>query len=212
MEAIMNRSFVFTRAVLAVIGLLLLVGPQKASAQTVFACKDNTSGILFFYATSPSAGCGSGRTLETFNLTGGGGGLLAGAANQCVINQTIAAGGALNFASTGVSFGSAIGTAGSTFGSFVLQAGTYQISLSGINFVSQTIGTFSIVADLNNVATTSWPTQPSLVGMNPATFDIVGGDRLISVASNNTTLQFIPDAPKRIATTGTCWLNITKLQ
>jgi hypothetical protein len=47
----------------AVIGLL--AGVQKGSADQIFACKDNTSGILFMYATAPSAGCGTGRTLIT---------------------------------------------------------------------------------------------------------------------------------------------------
>jgi hypothetical protein len=197
-------------ASVATIGLLL-AGPQKASAQTISACVNSATGLLYVVAANTSCPPSSGNVTWTkITLGTTPGGALAGAAYQCVSQQTIAAGGALNFSSSGVSFGSAISTSGSTFGSFVLQAGTYQINLSGLDFVSQTTGQFSIVADLNNAATTtSWLTQNSI---GPTTFDIVGGERFISVASNNTTLQFIPDAPKGIAITGPCWLTIAKLQ
>jgi hypothetical protein len=188
MEAVMHRCFVLTWALVAVIGLLL-AGPQKASAQTVFACKDNTSGILFFYATSPSAGCGPGRTLETFNLTGG---ISAGADYQCFVGVPAGSGAGGNpfliFEPSlgGVVFGSAISTPQTPpFNSITLQPGIYQIHLSGagfrplagiILFRAELTGSASYIAAWSSIASASNPTT---------IFDIVGGDRLISVGQSN---------------------------
>jgi hypothetical protein len=69
----MHRSFVFTRALLAVIGLLF-AGPQKASADQVFACVNSTTGLL--YIVSATTNCpppGSGYTWNkiSWNTTAG---------------------------------------------------------------------------------------------------------------------------------------------
>jgi hypothetical protein len=111
-------------ASVATIGLLL-AGPQKASAQTISACVNSATGLLYVVAANTSCPPSSGNVTWTkITLGTTSGGALAGADYQCVEKQTIPAGGALNFLSSGFSFGSAISTSGSTFGSFVLQAGT----------------------------------------------------------------------------------------
>jgi hypothetical protein len=63
-EAIMHRSFVLTRALLAVIGLLL-AGPQKASADQVFACVNSTTGLL--YIVSATTNCPPPSSGATWN-------------------------------------------------------------------------------------------------------------------------------------------------
>jgi hypothetical protein len=60
----MHRSFVVTRAVLALVGLLL-VGPQKASADVVFACVNSTTGLL--YVVSATTNCPPPSSGATWN-------------------------------------------------------------------------------------------------------------------------------------------------
>jgi hypothetical protein len=91
----MNRSFVFTRAVLAVIGLLL-VGPQKASAQTISACVNSATGLLYVVAANANCPPSSGNVTWTKTTLSTTPGVLAGAAYQCA-NQIFPAGGALVF-------------------------------------------------------------------------------------------------------------------
>jgi len=108
---------------------------------------------------------------------------------------------------TGVSFGSAISTTGSTFNSIVLQPGIYRIHLSG----ELSGNTPQIIGLLNGVtANFLWDTfVPSRTGSG-AQEVIVGGDRLVSVAASNTILKFNPSL--LIQYTGPCELVITKLQ
>jgi hypothetical protein len=134
MEAIMHRSFMLAQVVLALIGLLL-VAPQKASADQIFACKDNTSGILFMYATAPAAGCGPGRTLLTLSF--GPGSALGASEFKCGLGGV-----PIPLTEAGQLFGNLNGyTAGTTFGSsgvtyapggasFLLQPGIYLLQLS----------------------------------------------------------------------------------
>jgi hypothetical protein len=110
---------------------LLLAGVQKGSADQIFACKDNTSGILFMYATAPST-CGPGRTLLT--LPFGPGSALGGNSFSCVPGTTfVGNGGPLagsagkftpedNFGSSDISY--ANGT------TFLLQPGVYLVQVS----------------------------------------------------------------------------------
>jgi hypothetical protein len=74
-ETIMPRSFLLVRALLAVIGLLLLVGPQKASAETIFACVNTTTGLLQVVAATkncPPASSGFTWIKINWNATAGG--------------------------------------------------------------------------------------------------------------------------------------------
>jgi hypothetical protein len=115
---------------LAVIGLLL-VGPQKASADQLFYCKNPTitNQPLILYTATPT--CPPGSTATSINVAGTPG-LPAGADYQCV-NTATGGGPQLTFepSQSGVTFGSAISTTGSQFTSFLLQPGIYQIHLSG---------------------------------------------------------------------------------
>ena len=181
----------------ATIGLLL-AGPQKASAQTVFACKNNTSGILIFYAVSPAVGCGPGSTLETFNLTSG---LLAGAAFNCPLPQTINPGGAMSFQPSSLAnFGSAIGTPGTPpFNTFTLQPGIYSINLSAFFLI---LSPNEILATLNGTTQGRWPPFGQ----------VFVGETLISVSQPNTALSFPVTTAVPVALAETCALTITKVQ
>jgi hypothetical protein len=67
----MHRSFVVTRAVLALVGLLL-VGPQKASADVVFACVNSTTGLLYVVSATtncPPPSSGATWTKISWNTT-----------------------------------------------------------------------------------------------------------------------------------------------
>lgn|SRR5262249_48599561 len=134
------------------------------------------------------------------------GGALAASNYQCVQGQTLGPGVPLNFSSDGVSFGSGISTTGGQFNSFILQQGIYQVHLSGYAFEAYA-GIPDITANLNNVATTSWHVTS---GTN-SDYLIIGGDRLVSVAGANTTLQF-GFSPGINGVNGLCRLIITRLQ
>jgi hypothetical protein len=202
-------------ASIATIGLLL-TGPQKASAQVVYACVSSIGNIAIVAANAncPPAVGGATWTKISWNATtSGGGGALAAGNFQCTIGNSYGPGVAFNFTPDTVSFGSGISTpATPPFSTFMLQKGTYQINLSGIKFspsAATPANVVSIVANLNNAfTTTSWPFQ---ISATPGTFEIVGGERLVSVGSNNTTLQFIQDSNSEV-NSGNCWLVITRLQ
>jgi hypothetical protein len=217
----MHRSFVFTRALLAVIGLLLLVGSQKASAQTIFACKDNTSGSLFFYATSPSIGCGPGRTLETFNLTPGALGASAFSCNikggSSLTNGGSLAGNAGNFL-VGQSFGSGIGYNNGT--TFLLQPGTYLVQLSVsdvfLQYQPQPGGqTAGFVVDLTVNGGAGFLDITANINTIPnslSAFVAVNGNQLLKVLSANTVIGFTVSFNTDHATTGGCQIVFTQLQ
>jgi hypothetical protein len=139
------------------------------------------------------------------------GGALAASNYQCA-GFSIGPGVPLTFSSDGVSFGSGISTTGTQFNSFILQQGIYQIHLSGHGFAPQLgLVNFDIMANLNNVATTSWRVTQ---GTNDG-YLIIGGDRLVSVAGANTTLQFSfteGGSNTTNITNGPCSLIITRLQ
>jgi len=184
-----------------VVALGLTTPTDRASAQNqAFACANLNSGSIKVVA--PNATCGSNEQRIVL------GGALAGADYQCVVSQTIGPGNALNF-QPGVSFGSGISTTGTPpFGSFVLQQGIYQIHLSGSGFTKPSIGDFIIDLLLNNQAVAAYIVAPDV---NAGVFNIVGGDRLISVASN-TVLALALALSSPTVTTGFCELIITKLQ
>jgi hypothetical protein len=217
----MHRSVVLARALSAVIGLLLLVGPQKASAQTVFACKDNTSGLLFFYATSPSVGCGPGRTLETFNLTPG---ALGASAFSCNIKggNSLTSGGSLagnagNFL-VGQSFGSGIGYNNGT--TFLLQPGTYLVQLSVsdvfLQYQPQPIGqTADLVVNLTVNGSTGFLDITGSINTIPnsiSAFVAVNGNQLLKVLNANTVIGFNVSFNTDHAITGGCQIVFTQLQ
>jgi hypothetical protein len=174
---------------LAVIGML--AGVQEASAQsaqTVYACKDNTSGLLFFYAVSPAAGCGANRTLETLTL----GGALAGRAFKCGLGS-VNANASISFApsQSGVNFGTTISTSGAApWTSFLLQPGIYLVHFSGGQGTPN--DGLQIQAILNGNGQATWYD----FGADAA---IVGGDRLISVSAPNTTLTMVSNVAATFA-------------
>ncbi len=196
-----------------VLGALTLAPGERASAQQVSACVNNSSGAI--HIVGPNATCTNNEVKLVL------GGALAGADYQCVSGGTAGVLGALNFqpSSTSVSFGSAIGTTGGQFNSFVLQQGIYQIHLSGTDFTPHLLPgrapdgvVFS--AALNGNATTIWFTNPLPFGdpNNLPPVAIVGGDRLVSVGQPNTTLQILNQSINEEVVTGVCELVITKLQ
>jgi hypothetical protein len=198
----MNRSFVFTRAVLAVIGLLL-VGPQKASAQTISACVNSATGLLYVVAANANCPPSSGNVTWTKTTLSTTPGVLAGAAYQCA-NQIFPAGGALVFVPSlsDINFGSAISTSGmSPWSSFLLQPGIYQIHFSGA-FVTSASNLISAIVGTSSQA--GWYVFPTSEGNG-----IMVGDRLISVSAPNTTLQMVSNLQATL--NPACQLVITRL-
>jgi hypothetical protein len=97
--------------------------------------------------------------------------------------------------------------------SVLLQPGIHQIHLSGHDFLFPA-DPFTLSATLDGVTDADpWFTTP-IANTSPGHWDIVGGDRLISVGQANTVLQIISSATivePQLNTPG-CELVITKLQ
>jgi hypothetical protein len=134
----------------------------------------------------------------------------------------------------GVIFGSSISTVGTPpFSSFTLQPGIYQIHLSsgpgiyqqtsdaqpynnpfnfGLPGVFPADSSFYLQAGLLGGASLGGLVWPMVVRASGSTkFDIVAGDRLLSVGQANSLLQII-HATNRQGTSGDCELVITRLQ
>jgi hypothetical protein len=204
MEAIMNRSFVLTRAVLAVIGLIL-AGPQKASAQTISACVNSVTGLLYVVAANANCPPSSGNVTWTKTTLSTTPGVLAGAAFQCAQLSTPGQGGPIPFIASlsGVNFGSAISTTGmAPWFSFLLQTGVYQVHFSA--GLSSQSNIMQINANLNETSVPAiwYPFAPN----------VIVGDRLISVSQPNTTLSLILVAMQQASPAPACELIITKIQ
>jgi len=172
---------------------LLLTGPQKASAQVVYACVTSIGNIAIVAA---NASCLPGGTKITLSTTPG---VLAGAAYQCAA-QSIVGQVALEFTPSlsNINFGSAILPSGTPpWNSFLLQPGIYQIHFSG-GFT--TSGSNLISAIVNGSSQAGW-----------YVFDggVIVGDRLISVSQANTTLAMVPNLDATLAPA--CQLVITRL-
>jgi hypothetical protein len=183
----------------------LALAPISADAQQIFACVSNSDGTLRIVASNTT--CRNNEHLLAWS---------AGAASNFFcdpVGQAVSANSPLSFSSGLISFGSGISpTTGTQFTSFVLQPGIYQIHLSGsfFGFTQRS----QIRATLNNAPANGlshWFTGDML---NNGTFDIEGGDRLVSVGQSNTGLQFVPlaDLPSGGAGEGVCFLVITRLQ
>jgi hypothetical protein len=188
----------------------LALAPISADAQQqISACVNNSSGTIHIVAQG--APCQSNEMALTWNA--GPGGVLAGADFQCV-GGVLPAPNALLFRPSGggVTFGSGISTTGSTFSSIVLQPGIYQIHLSGTRF-----SPFALPGDFPVITTTGLglinPSWGTTVSVDAAHYDIVGGDRLVSVTGPNTSVQFIVLAPFPPNTQfqGFCEVVITRL-
>src|SRR5262249_51373215 len=127
----------------------------------------------------------------------------------------------------GVTFGSSISTTGTPpFSSFTLQPGIYQIHLStgpgtidanladtfnpfNVPFPGISAGYTYLQASLNGTSLVVWPMI--LRASTSNSFDIIAGDRLISVGQPNSLLQ-IGTIWYNAMTTGDCELVITRLQ
>jgi len=176
----------------ATIGLLL-AGPQKASAQVVYACVTPIGNISIVAA---NANCLSPATKITLSTTPG---VLAGAAYQCAA-QSITADTPILFepSLSDINFGSAISPSGTAPGSsFLLQPGIYQIHFSG-GFTTSSSNLISAIVSASSQA--GW-----------YVFDggVIVGDRLISVSQVNTTLKMVPNLAATLAPA--CQLVITRL-
>jgi len=166
-------------ASVATIGLLV-AGPQKASAQVVYACVTSIGNISIVAA---NANCLPGATKTTLSA-----GFLAGRAFKCGAGS-VAAGDNISFnpSMSGVNFGSSISPSGSApWTSFLLQPGVYLLHFSGgqgtppSNITGNPDG-LQIQAILSGSGQATWYD----FGADAA---IVGGDRLVSVSVANTTL------------------------
>jgi Collagen triple helix repeat (20 copies) len=154
----------------------------------------------------------------------GPGGALAGGDFQCnVQGQAVSAGQPFVFQQAGAIFGTAISTVGFTFSSFLLQHGIYQIHFSGGRLTTPQYFFPLIYGVLNNAPVAgpgssppvaTWIVSPAiLTGFPNANFvDVIGGDRLVSIGSDNTVFSIIEDPRSDIASNAGCELVITKLQ
>jgi hypothetical protein len=178
-----------------VIGLLL-AGVQKGSADQIFACKDNTSGILFMYATAPAAGCGPGRTLLT--LPFGPGSALGGASFSCVNGTELNSNGGSIAGSKGMftprlNFGSGITYANGT--TFVLQPGIYQVQLSipAVIILPANAGDSDVKVNVQLEVNNNFPVPTQIFGQSGiftssgtrTAFVPVNGDVLFQISAAN---------------------------
>jgi hypothetical protein len=157
---------------------LLLAGPQKASAQVVYACVTSIGNISIVAA---NANCLPGATKTTLSA-----GFLAGRAFKCGAGN-VTAGDDISFnpSMSMVSFGTSIGPTGTgPWTSFTLQPGFYLIHFSGGQGTPPNPNPdgLQIQAILNGSGQATWYD----FGADAA---IVGGDRLILVSAANSTLK-----------------------
>jgi hypothetical protein len=202
-----------------VIGLLL-AGVQKGSADQIYACKDNTSGILYMYATPPSAGCGPGRTLLT--LAFGPGSALGASQFSCAGTADLVPNGAPLSAPRGYTAGVTFGSSGVTYtppgSTFVLQPGGYQVQL----IVPEVLVTIpgaggqaslevNVLVNGNVVDTQGGGGQLS---EGKAAFDVIGA-LLLQISAPNTVVgfnvAFSPNIPQQVFLNG-CRIVFTRLQ
>ena len=174
-------------ASVAAIGLLL-AGPQKASAQVIYACVNSIGNIVA--VAGPNAPCppnvGSATwTKTTLSQTPG---VLAGRAFQCDFPQTVVPTGAISFVPSlsGVNFGSGISTptGAGPWVTFLLQPGIYSINFS---------------AEFSPVPTDISASQGTLPVMDTwyPFGSIFVGERLISVSQPNTNLFLFQNSPSK---------------
>jgi hypothetical protein len=144
---------------------------------------------------------------------------LAARSFVCANGQIAAGQAALNFINPGGfegSFGSSIATPGTPpFSSFTLQAGTYQIHLDGYGFVPAVANNLPFIDLSLNSQLSNFPifwATALMPGDTTGTSRIlIGGDRLLAVPSDGSTLQVIV-SPAQTASEGACELVITRLQ
>jgi hypothetical protein len=176
-----------------VIGLLL-VGVQKGSADQIYACKDNTSGILYMYATPPSAGCGPGRTLLT--LAFGPGSALGASQFSCAGPADNVPNGAPLSDPKGYTAGVTLGSSGVTYtppgSTFLLQPGGYQVQLI-VPVVTMDLDAGGQISLSVNVLVNGNVVDHAFGGgtfsNRQATFDVIG-DSLLQISAANTVVGF----------------------
>jgi hypothetical protein len=190
-------------------------GPQGSTGATGLAGPTGATGL-----TGPTGATGlAGPT----GATGPAGGPIAVRQYVCGYpqNQNVAQGGLLAFSDSTVGIGS-FGTVGSTFSSFNLQPGIYQIFLSIDEAIIPSDFNVGIQMLLNGVSGVS--------GRSFFLFNAAGGiapgslasNRLINVSASNTTLSFqatnvfqivaVTGPPGSQTGSGDCVLIITQLQ
>jgi hypothetical protein len=110
---------------------LLLAGPQKVSAQTVFACVSSAANSPIIIEPTANAPCppsAGGQTWTKITLSQTPGPIAARQYN--CDSQTVAVGANVSFVDTGLGFGTTLPTPIGSFSSFLLQPGLYQAHLS----------------------------------------------------------------------------------
>jgi hypothetical protein len=189
---------------------LLLAGPQKASAQVVYACVSSIGNIVI--VAGPNAPCPPSAGGPTWTkVTLGGASPALGAANffcpqsssSSIVyppNGSIPGFGFL----TGASFGSPILYNGTNF--FVGNAGTYLVHFSADVVGSSTAIQVAMSINGVQVAPPQGRTWTSFASGTTAT---LAGDVLISVAAN-TVIQFF--SPNGIIINNGCSIIFTRLQ
>jgi len=196
--------------------MALALAPRGADAQQIFACVNNSSGTI--HIVGQNVACQNNEV--SLKWSSGLGGVPAASSFFCrqqqIVSQPLSFTSSFHFAQ-GVSFGSGISTLGSTFDTILLQQGIYQIHLSGSRF--GTDAAFgprfpTIYGVVNGVFVPEWSTTVSAnsAGIDATRFDIVGGDRLISVGPNTTFQLFIDMFGPSEISADSCSLIITKLQ
>ena len=210
-------------ASVAAIGLLL-AGPQKASAQEIFACVSSAANSPIIIDPTADAPCppsagGVTWTKVTLGAAGPPGppgppgpqgspgppgpGYLAGRAFNCPLPQTIGSGVPISFQPSSLAnFGTSISPVGTPpWTSFLLQPGIYSINLS----------TFFLILSPNAILATLNGNAGNPVGRWVPFGQIFVGETLISVSQLNTTLRFpvTTGLPVRLSS---CALTITQVK
>ena len=219
----MLRKLLFSG--LAVIGLLL-AGPQKASAQPVFACVSSAANSPIIIDPTADAPCppsagGVTWTKVTLGAAGPPGppgppgpqgspgppgpGYLAGRAFNCPLPQKFPAPSqAMSFQPSSLAnFGTSISPVGTPpWTSFLLQPGIYSINLS----------TFFLILSPNAILATLNGNAGNPVGRWVPFGQIFVGETLIPVSQPNTTLSFPVTTAIPVELAETCALTITQVQ
>ena len=187
-------------ASVAAIGLLL-TGPQKASAQVVYACVSSIGNIAIVASATTSCPPSAGGPTWTKVTLGSTPGAIAERQYNCSsLPQTVATGADVTLVDSGIGFGGTLPSGTTPFTNFLLRPGIYQAHLS-TGFESFSPG-----------QSLSFGTFPSAIWPLSGTY--VSGDRLFSVTNTNTIagLLFSGGTTLSVSLVFPCLLILTQLQ
>jgi hypothetical protein len=150
---------------------LLVTGPQKASAQTISACVNSVTGLLYVVTANANCPPASGNVTWTKTTLSQTPGAIASRQYNCSsLPQTVPLGTNVSFVDSGIGFGTTLPTPVGPFTSFLLQPGFYQAHWTGI-----------AISELPGQSLIFGGVLPSVI-WSPN----FGGDRLFSVTTANT--------------------------